>query len=187
MLSEEEITKLLIDWSGGDSQALEKLMPLVLEDLRKLARKHFGREAPGHTLQPTALINEVYLKLIGRRSVQWANRAQFFGFASELMRRVLVDHARARETDKRGKGIPKVSLDELAAELTLKDDLDLLALDEALSDLAKLNQRQAHIVRLRFFGGLTVEEISEFLEISPRTVKRDWRIARMWLFKNLRR
>ena len=139
--------------------------------------------ARGHTLQPTALVNEVYLKLIGRRTVQWQNRAQFFGFAAELMRRILVDHARARQTGKRGGDVVKIALADV--DVPAEEDLDLIALDEALKNLVVLEARQARIVELRFFGGLTVEEIAGLLEISPRTVKRDWRIARIWLFQRL--
>ncbi len=184
MLTAGEITQLLTEWSAGSREARDQLMPLVFEDLRQMAERHFGRESPGHTLQPTALVNEVYLKLIGSRTVQWQNRTQFFGFAAELMRRILVDHARARQTGKRGGDVVRVALGDV--DVPVEEDFDLVALDQALEDLAVLAPRQARIVELRFFGGLTVEEIAELIEISPRTVKRDWRMARIWLFQRLR-
>ena len=182
-LSAGEITRLLTEWSTGNPEAREQLMPLVFEDLRRMAERHFARENPGHTLQPTALVNEVYLKLIGRRTVQWQNRTQFFGFAAELMRHILVDHARARQTGKRGGDVVKIALADV--DLPTEEDLDLIALDQALAHLATLAPRQARIVELKFFGGLTVEEIAELIEVSPRTVKRDWRLARIWLFQRL--
>ncbi len=184
MPTQGDITRLLTDWSNGDPDALARLMPVVFEDLRQMAESHFVRESPGHTLQPTALVNEVYLKLLGPRTVQWQSRAQFFAFAATLMRRILVDHARARKTGKRGGEITKIALDNVLEE-PLEEDLDLLALDDALSTLAELEPRQSQIVELRFFGGLTVEETAEVLGISPRTVKRQWRLARIWLFRQL--
>ncbi len=184
MPSQGEITRLLADWADGDPDALGRLMPLVFEDLRRMAGSHFARESPGHTLQPTALVNEVYLKLLGPRTVQWQRRAQFFGFAAQLMRRILVDHARARLRDKRGGGVTKIALDDVLDE-PLEENLDLIALDDALTTLAEIEPRQAKVVELRFFGGLTVEETAEVLKISPRTVKREWRMARIWLFRQL--
>ncbi len=184
MLSPREITQLLSEWSSGEPEALAQLMPLVLADLRQMAERHFARESPGHTLQPTALVNEVYLKLIGSRTVQWQSRAQFFGHAAQLMRRILVDHARARQTEKRGGDVVKIALDDVLDE-PLEENLDLIALDEALVELAALEPRQSRIVELRFFGGLTVAETAEVLEISSRTVKREWRLARIWLFHRL--
>ncbi len=184
MLPQADITRHLSDWSNGDPEALGKLMPLIIEDLRGMAAGHFARENPGHTLQPTALVNEVYLRLLGPRTVRWQNRAQFFAFAAVLMRRILVDHARARLTGKRGGDVPRIVLDDILDE-PMEENLDLLALDGALNDLAKLEPRQSRIVELRFFGGLTVEETAEVLSIAPRTVKRDWRLARIWLFRQL--
>lgn len=184
MLTQGEITQLLTEWSAGDSDALERLMPVVFEDLHRMALSHFARESPGHTLQPTAVISEVYLKLLGSRTVRWQNRAQFFGHASRLMRRILVDHARARLTEKRGGQVPRIPLTEVLDEAD-EESVDLVALDDALKDLEILEPRQAKIIEMRFFGGLKVEEIAEFLEISPRTVKRNWRMARIWLAHRL--
>ncbi len=186
MPTQGEITRLLAEWGDGDSGALERLMPVVFEDLHHMALAHFAREGPGHTLQPTAVISEVYLKLIGSRTVRWQNRTQFFGHASQLMRRILVDHARARLTDKRGGQVAKISLADMLDEAEEKS-IDLIALDDALKDLEALEPRQARIVELRFFGGLTNKEIGDVLEVSERTVKRDWRMARIWLFERLHR
>jgi RNA polymerase sigma-70 factor (ECF subfamily) len=181
-----EITGLLVDWSRGDTAALERLMPLVVDELRHLARSHFRREPDGHTLQPTALVNEVYLRLAGQRQVQWDNRSQFFAFAATLMRRVLVDHAKARRTAKRGGDIRKISLQDVIG-LSEPEDVDLLALDDALSALAEIDPRQSRIVELRFFAGLTHEEIADVLGVSVSTVKREWRTARLWLYRQIRR
>lgn len=184
--SAPDVTGLLVDWSRGDDEALERLMPLVVDELRHLARSHFRREPDGHTLQPTALVNEVYLRLTDQRQVQWDNRSQFFAFAATLMRRVLVDHAKARRTAKRGGHVRKVSLQEVIG-LAEPEDVDLLALDDALSTLAEIDPRQSRIVELRFFAGLTHEEIAEVLEVSVSTVKREWRTARLWLYRECRR
>lgn len=184
MLTLGEITQLLTEWSAGDVGALERLMPVVFEDLHRMAAVHFARESPGHTLQPTAVISEVYIKLMGSRTVRWANRKQFFGFASQLMRRILVDHARARLTEKRGGQVPKIPLTDVLDEAEEKS-VDLVALDDALKDLEALEPRQAKIIEMRFFGGLTVEEIADLQEISPRTVKRDWHMARIWLARRI--
>ena len=181
-----EITELLAEWSDGDPEALERLMPLVFEDLRQLARKHFRREPDGHTLQPTALVHEVYVRLAGQRKVEWENRAQFFAFAAMLMRRILVDHAKARRTAKRGGGVRKLPLDEAFA-MPGGGDLDLVLLDQALDDLAAIDPRQARIVELRFFVGLTQEEVAEVMDLSVTTVKREWRSARLWLFRQVSR
>jgi len=183
--SENEITDLLHDWSDGETGALEKLMPLVFEELRRIAAGYFSRESEGHTLQPTALVNEVYLRLTDRRTVQWKNRAQFFAFAAQLMRRILVDHARSHKTAKRGKGMPKISLDESLAPPD-QPDVDLVALDDALKALAEIDPRQARVVELRFFAGLTNDEIAEVLDISPTTVKREWSTARLWLLREMK-
>lgn len=179
-----EVTHLLHAWSEGDPDALAQLMPLVCDELRALARSFLGRERQRHTLQPTALVNELYLRIQGREHVEWKSSAQFFGFAAETMRRVLVDHARHRNRDKRGAGIQPISLDILNDPGRVQD-LDLVALSDALDDLAKLDPRQAKIVDLRFFVGLTVEETAAVLEISTATVKREWRVARLWLYREI--
>ena len=183
--SSGEITELLAEWSQGDPDALERLMPLVFEDLRQLARKHFRREPEGHTLQPTALVHEVYVRLVGQRKVEWQNRAQFFAFAAMLMRRILVDHAKARRTAKRGGKVQKLPLDEtlVAAAGT---DVDLVALDQALTALEAIDPRQARVVELRYFVGLTQEEVADVLDISVSTVKREWNTARLWLLQRLK-
>lgn len=181
----EEVTELLVRWSEGDENALERLMPLVVDELRLLARGFFRGERRDHTLQPTELVHEVYLKLVDQQRVQWDGRAQFFSFASTLMRRVLVDHARSKNAAKRGAGIPKVALDEARVSVG-GTDLDLLALDQALSRLGTIDARQARIVELRFFTGLTLEEIARILDIHLSTVKRDWKTAKLWLYRELR-
>jgi RNA polymerase sigma factor (TIGR02999 family) len=181
-----EVTQLLQNWNQGDPAALERLIPFVFEDLRQMARRHFSRESPGHTLQPTALVSEFYLRLQGQREIQWQNREQFFAVAALLMRRILIDHAKGRHTQKRGDGVVMVPL-EKAFNLAQAQDLDLAALDEALSRLALLDPRQARIVELRFFTGLKHEEIAELLGVSVTTVKREWNSARLWLHRELSR
>lgn len=181
-----DVTQLLQEWSQGDAAALEKLIPLVFEDLRQIAGRMFQRESDGHTLQPTALVNEVYLRLMDQRKVQWQNREQFFGVAALLMRRILVDYAKGRQAAKRGSGVQKVPLDEALALPELKG-VDFVSLDEALTRLAQIDPRQGRIVEMRFFMGLSHEEIAEVLEISVTTVKREWRTARLWLFRELTR
>ncbi len=180
-----EVTRLLKEWSEGDPSALDALVPLVFDDLRSLARKQFRWERSDHTLQPTALINEVYMRLGGQRHVHWDGRGQFFAFAATLMRRILVDHAKARRTVKRGMGLPALPLDEAIA-VPGDDRVDISALDEALSRLATFDPRLAQLVELRFFVGLTNEEIADVLEISVSTVKRDWQLARTWLFNEMK-
>ena len=175
-----EITRLLVAWSGGDQAALDHLMPRVETELRRIARRHFAREDAGHTLQPTALVNELYLRLVDRRSVRWNNRAHFFGFAAQAMRRILVDHARVRDAEKRGQGRRNLSLEEID-EASVTREIDLVALDDALTSLAEIDPRQSRLVELRYFGGLTHEEVAEVLGISPRTAYREWRTARLWL------
>lgn len=182
-LTLSDVTQLLDEWSGGDSDALEHLMPLVIDDLRQVAAKYLLGEGPGHTLQPTALVNEVYLRLAGRRTVHWHNRAQFFAVAAEIMRRILVDHARRRRAVRHGNGMVRVPLDE---EIPLQLDVDLISLDEAMRDLEALDPRQSRIVELRYFAGLTIEETAEILDVSAMTVKREWRTARLWLFNTLK-
>jgi RNA polymerase sigma factor (TIGR02999 family) len=179
------ITELLIDWGQGDQLALEKLMPLVYDELRRLANNYLRREPAGHTLQPTALVNEAYLKLVGQRKVNWQNRAHFFAISAKLMRRILVDHARQRQAAKRG-GSDQQRLSITSAETIVKQPaIDLLALNEALDELAEMDPQQGRIVELRFFGGLSIEETAEVLSISHATVERDWKLARAWLRRQL--
>ena len=186
MTTQHEITRLLADWSNGDRQALEKLTPLVYDELRRLAARYLRQERLGHTLQSTALVHEAYLKLVGQNNVRWQNRAHFFGIAAQMIRRILVDYARARRADKRGAGAEKLSLDEAIA-LPGGPDLDLVALDDALEGLAKIDERQSRLVELRFFAGLTLEETAEVLQMSLATAKRDWVSAKAWLSREIRR
>jgi RNA polymerase sigma factor (TIGR02999 family) len=181
----EEVTELLDAWSGGDRQALDRLVPLVIEDLRALARGYLGRESPGHTLQPTALVNEAFLRLLGRRRVQLESRVQFFAVLAQTMRRILVDHARRKKAARHGGGTPPVPIEE-AWGLPVEHDVDLVALDEALTELVAFAPRQAEAVQLSYFGGLTFDEIALALEVSPATVQRDLKAARIWLLKKLR-
>ena len=184
--STQQVTRLLVDWSNGNAAALEQLTPLVYGELRRLAARYLRKERAGHTLQSTALVHEAYIRLIDQKNVRWQNRAHFFGVAAQMIRRILVDHARSRQAGKRGSGAPRLSLDEALAAPD-KKDLDLIALDDALSSLAKIDQQQARIVELRFFTGLTVEETAEVLGISPATVKRDWVTAKAWLYRDISR
>jgi RNA polymerase sigma factor (TIGR02999 family) len=179
-----EVTALLLDWNEGKEDALEKLMPLVYKELRRLAHQYLNKERAGHTLLTTDLVNEAYLRLIDQQRVQWQNRAHFFGIAATLMRRILVDHARRKKRVKRGAGAQLISLKE-AAVVSRQSNVDILALDEALSCLAKIDERKARVVELRFFGGLEVEEVAEFLEVSTITVLRDWKMAKAWLHRAL--
>ncbi|PYS99490.1 MAG: RNA polymerase subunit sigma-70 [Acidobacteria bacterium] len=179
-----EITRILRAWSGGDREAVDSLMPLVYDELHKVAAQYLRKQRPDHTLQPTALVNEAYLKLIDISSVSWQDRAHFFAVASQTMRHVLVDHARSRKRDKRGGGAQKVSLDE-AISFSQGNEVDLLSLDESMRELAAMDEQQSRIVELRFFGGLTVEETAVVLHISPATVKREWRIAKAWLHNRM--
>ena len=181
-----EVTQLLDAWSGGDRQALERLVPLVMGDLRALARAYMARESPGHTLQPTALVNEAFLRLIGRREVRIEGRVQFFAILAQTMRRILVDHARRKKAARHGGGTPPLPL-EAVWELPVKVDVDLVALDEALEELAAFAPRQAQAVELSYFGGLSFDEIALALSISPVTVKRDLKTAKVWLLKELTR
>jgi RNA polymerase sigma-70 factor (ECF subfamily) len=182
----DDVTRLLQDWGQGDPSALERLIPLVFDDLRQIAGRMFQRESDGHTLQPTALVNEVYLKLTDQRKMHWQNREQFFGVAALMMRRILVDYAKGRQAAKRGSGLPRVPLDEALAIPELRG-IDIIALDEALTRLAEIDPRQGQIVGLRFFVGLDNEEIAKTLNVSVTTVKREWRTARLWLFRELSR
>lgn len=185
---QEDVTQLLQDWSHGDGTALNKLIPLVFEDLRRIARRMFQRESDGHTLQPTALVNEVYFRLVDQRTPQWQNREQFFSVAALMMRRILADYAKGRKAAKRGSNAPKVPLDEALQIPDIENmDLDLVTdLDGVLSRLAELDPRQSRIVELRVFMGLSNEEIAEVLKISPTTVKREWRTAKLWLHRELK-
>jgi len=183
-ISPGEVTNLLIELKNGNRDAESRLMPLVYGELRRLAGLYMRGERPGHTLQATALVHEAYLRLVGHEDVDWQNRAHFFGVAANLMRRILVDHARAKQAKKRGGGDQKVSLDQ-AVLVRPEAPEQFLALDEALERLAKRDPRQARIVELRYFGGLSEEETAEVLEISVRTVKRDWNVARAWLYQQL--
>jgi RNA polymerase sigma-70 factor, ECF subfamily len=180
-----EITRWLHDWSSGKENALEELMPVVYAELHRQATNYLRRERVGHTLQATALINEAYLKLIDQREVNWQNRAHFFGIAAQAMRRILVDHARSRHRDKRGGNSEDLPLE--AAEFATWEEgkVDLIALDEALTRLARLDERQSRIVELRFFSGLSVEETAEALGFSKATIKNEWRSAKAWLFQEL--
>jgi len=179
-----EITQLLLAWSDGDRAALNRLMPLVLEELRRMARRYLDGEDSRHTLQTNALVNEVYLRLVDRRKVTWRNQAHFFGFAAQLMRRVLVDHARHRQRNKRDQGRRPLSIEALI-DLPERRDLEVLLVDEALKALAREDERQARIVEMRFFAGLNNEQIGEILRISPSTVKREWATARLFLLREL--
>jgi RNA polymerase sigma-70 factor, ECF subfamily len=187
MTPPQVVTQLLNDWSKGDQTALDQLMPLVYAELHRLAASYLSRERSDHTLQPTALVNEAYLRLIDQNSLAWENRAQFFGIAAQMMRRILVNHARDRHADKRGgPDILRVSLDD-AISFFEERDVNLVALDEALTRLAEMDQRQSQIVELRFFGGLTIEEVAAQLHTSPATVKREWTTAKLWLLRELSR
>ncbi len=177
----EQATRLLLNWNQGDRDAADRLMPLVYDELRSLARRYLARERSDHTLQATGLVHEAYLRLVDQTVTDWQNRAHFFAIAAQVMRHILVDHARRHRAEKRGGGEAKLEYDDAEMSPDRHRDVDLLALDDALQDLAKLDARQSRVVELRFFGGLTTEEIGEALEISPRTVKREWRMARAWL------
>lgn len=178
------VTQLLVNWSKGDKAALDEMLPLVYQELRRIAVNRLRQERPNHTLQPTALVNEAYLRLIDQTSVNWQNRAQFFGLAAEMMRRILVNHAHQRQAAKRGGGAVRVSL-EVAVNSFQQTDVNLVALDEALQNLATIDQRKSQIVELKFFGGLTVDEIAEILQVSSDTIERDWKLARAWLHLEL--
>lgn len=185
MTSSLEITDLLVDWSNGEQEALEKLLPMVERELHRLAHYQLRRVQPGNTLQTTALINETYLRLINQNQVRWQNRAHFFAIAAQLMRRILLNYLRDRKRLKRGGGAVQVSLSDATVISTEKTD-ELLALDEALQKLAHLDARKAKVVELRFFGGLSVEETAEVLKVSQITVMRDWNMAKAWLAREIR-
>ena len=178
-----DVSVLLRAWSGGDQTALERLTPIVYRELHRLAGRYMRRERPGHSLQTTALVNEAYMRLVGYTRMRWQDRAHFFAVAAQVMRRILVEHAR-RHNLKRGGDVPHVALDE-AALVGADADVDLVALDDAMTALARVDPRKMQVVEMRFFGGLSVEETAEVLGISPVTVKRDWRIAKAWLYREL--
>jgi RNA polymerase sigma factor (TIGR02999 family) len=184
MASQANITELLVGYGRGDKEALDQLMPVVYDELRRQAARYLRREQAGHTLQTTALIHEAYMRLVDQRNVQWQNRAHFFGIAAQLMRRILVDHARTKKRVKRGGSDVRVSLGD-AAVAVKGQDLDVVALDEALDRLARVDEQQSRVVELRFFSGLTVEETAEVMGISKATVKRDWSMAKAWLHREL--
>jgi RNA polymerase sigma factor (TIGR02999 family) len=182
--SAHDVTQLLLAWSAGDPQALEKLTPLVYKDLHRAARRHMARERGSHTLQTTALINEVYLRLVDFRDMSWQNRAHFFALCARLMRRILTDFARSRRSLKRGADAAPLSFDENLF-VSQEPAADLVALDDALNGLAVVDARKGQVVELRFFGGLSVKETAEVLSVSEETVKRDWRLAKLWLMREL--
>ncbi len=187
-LPSSEVTRLLDAWSGGEQEAFERLVPLIVDDLRKMARARLAREAPGHTLEPTGLVHELYLKLIGKRSVHWQSRSQFFATMSQAMRRILVDHARRRSALKKGGDVLRVTFDRALgkpAEGSAEEGLDIVAVNAALERLTEFDPRQARIVELRYFGGLTLQETAQTLEVSTMTIKREWRTARLWLLREL--
>ena len=181
---QHQITQLLAEWSGGNQAALDELYPLVYAELHRLARRYMSRERRGHTLQTTALINEAYVRLVDQRNVRWANRSHFFAISAQIMRRILIDHARRHAYAKRGGGAQQVSLEEVAM-VAREAGSDLIKLDEALKILAKMDPRRCHVVELRYFGGLSNEEIAGVLKVSENTVTRDWNLARAWLYQQL--
>jgi RNA polymerase sigma factor (TIGR02999 family) len=181
---QHHITELLAEWSDGNQSALDELYPLVYDELHRLARRYISCERKGHTLQTTALINEAYVRLVDQRNVRWANRSHFFAISAQIMRRILIDHARRHAYAKRGGGAQQVSLDE-AATVTPDQSLELIRLDEALNSLSELDPRRGQVVELRFFGGLNNEEIAGVLKVSENTVTRDWNMARAWLYQQL--
>jgi RNA polymerase sigma factor (TIGR02999 family) len=183
--SPPDVTALLLSWSGGERSAADRLIPAVYDELRRQAARAMRREGHEHTLQTTALVHEAYLRLVDQQRVQWRNRAHFFGIAAEVMRRVLVDHARARQAAKRGGGAQRITLGDALGVSRESEDADVLALHEALERLALLDPGQARLVELRYFAGLTIEESAEALEVSPATVKREWAVARAWLRREL--
>jgi RNA polymerase sigma-70 factor (ECF subfamily) len=176
-----DVTRLLINWGNGDQAALDELIPLVYDELRRLAGRYMRRESQDHTLQTSALVNEAYMRLVDQKSVQWQNRAQFFGVAAQLMRRILVDHARTRSRAKRGGGIQMVLLTDQS--VMSNEAAEVVALDEALRNLAEMDPRKSQIVEMKFFGGLTNDEVAEVLKVTSRTIEREWRKAKAWLHR----
>ena len=183
--SQQQITERLIAWGSGETAALDDVMRAVYQELRRMAYHYLRLERPDHTLQPTALVHEAYLRLVDQRKVSWQNRAHFFGVAAQMMRRILVDHARTKQRDKRGGAARKLSLDEVM-NLSQGRAADLVALDDALKALAEIDSRKSQVVELRFFGGLNVEETAEVLDVSPQTVLRDWKLAKAWLYQEIK-
>ena len=183
-----DVTQLLVSWSHGDQAALEQLMPLVYGELRRLASAYLRHERSNHTLQSTALVHEAFMRLVGQHSVEWRNRAHFFAIAAQMMRRILVDYARAQRREKRGSGAVKLELDAALAEgIDSGQDVDILALNSALDELSRLDSRQERVVELRFFAGLSIEETAEVMNLSPASIKREWNTARAWLFREMTR
>ena len=182
--SPQQVTQLLLSWSAGDHEALDQLIPLVDHELRRLAHRYMSRERPGHTLQTTALVNEAYLRLVDQSEVRWQNRAHFFAVSAQLMRHILVDYARQKRYAKRGGGARKVDLSE-AATVSEERAAEVVALDEALSGLAEIDRRKSQVVELRYFGGLSLEEVAEVLQVAPITVRREWEAAKAWLYREL--
>ncbi len=182
--SSQEISEFLIAWSNGDQEALSRLIPLVYQELHRMAVRYMRRERPGHTLQASGLVNEAYLKLVDQKNVQWQNRAHFFGIASQLMRRILVDHARTRIRGKRGGDITKISLDETAV-VSMDKAAEFIMLDNALRGLAEIDPQKSRIVEMKIFCGLSTEEIAVVEKVSPRTIRREWRRAKAWLHREL--
>lgn len=185
MKTSHDVTQLLIQWSNGNKDALEELLPLVYRELQKIAHRYLGRERSSNTLQTTALVHEAFLKLIDQNRVQWQNRAHFFGVAAQAMRRILVDHARQRLADKRGSGAEKISIDEGLIDISDAKASNLIELDAALKKLGELDPQKSRLVELRYFGGLSIEETAEVLGVSVATVNRQWRLAKAWLFKEI--
>ena len=181
----QQITQLLNQWSNGDAEVLDDLMPLVYKELRRQAAGYLRRERTDHTLQPTALINEAYLKLIDQRDMKWQNRAHFFAIAAQAMRRILVDYARTRKREKRGGAAENLPLDEALTIVSQEKSVDLVALDEALNKLAEFDERQAKVVELRYFSGLSIDETAEVLDVSNVTIRRDWIMAKAWLHQEI--
>jgi RNA polymerase sigma factor (TIGR02999 family) len=183
-LSSEEVTQLLVAWSNGDKEALDQLMPLVYQQLRRLARHRLVQEGPGHTLQTTALVHEAYLRLVGQKNSKWQNRAHFYAIAAQMMRRILVDYARSRRYAKRGGGAQKVSFDEMMV-VSGGNAASVVAVDEALTTLAGIDERKSKMVELRFFGGLSIEETAAVLGVSTGTIRRDWTLTKAWLQREI--
>jgi RNA polymerase sigma factor (TIGR02999 family) len=181
-ISRHSLTELLHEWQHGDKEALDKLTPLVYDELRRIAHRYMRRERDGHTLETTALVNEAYLRLVGQQKIEWQNRAHFFAVTAQVMRHILIDHARRRHYAKRGGEAEHISLEEVHV-MSLERAAELVALDEALQELARLDPRKSRVVELRYFGGLSLEETAEVLEVSTMTVRRDWRAAKAWLYK----
>jgi RNA polymerase sigma factor (TIGR02999 family) len=183
-LSQDDVTGLLHEWRQGDKSAFDKLMPIVYDEIRRIAHRYMQKERDGHTLQTTALINEAYVRLVGQQKIEWQNRAHFFAVTAQVMRHVLIDHARRLQNAKRGGGVQHIALDHVDA-MSPERAKELIALDEALSELAKLDPRKSRVVELRYFGGLSLEETADILEISLMTVRRDWRAAKAWLYRRV--